>query len=349
MGLGESSGKPPITSGASLYNDQMLLIRTLIAERAGCSVYDEGLFSAGQSPYGSKAIFNPSCARIGDTIKVIARGERTDATLRGRYITEKAVPLLSEAKLGDKLSFSSLHKPILDGMPSPLRSEDWRLFAFNGELWTNYTTYFAYNEGMPQEEIYCRTCIGRVTDTSIRFVREMQVDEMNRLEKNWAFFEHEGKIKFVKSLEPFVIGTCDENGTVVDLVSKTCMLGRTAIGSFVANSTNPILVELPNWGEVYFMVFHLFAQPYGAKGGTRHRTYFQHAFIFDKNDLSPIAYTRQPFLTGGQGRGRDDNVIYVSGALDSPDVIHLLAGEGDENCRAYGISKELLCRVLMKF
>ena len=343
-----SDGKPPF-SGASLFEDQSLLIRTCLAERLSCTMYDEPLFTAGDCEHGSKGIFNPSCAKLGNQVKIIARGERTDATLQGRYITEKAVPLLSEATLIDRrINIHSRHKPLIDGMPSPLRSEDWRLFIYNGEFWTNFTIYYAYNPAMPQEIVHCRTCIGKVEDSAIRFVREVHTKHMNRLDKNWAFFEHDGKMKFVKTLEPFVIGTCDDDGTVIDEYTQDLALGRSAVGSFVANSTNPILLELPTYGEVFFMVFHCFAAPYGDGGGTRQRTYFQHAFIFDKDTLAPVAYTRRPFLCGGSGRGADDNVIYVSGALDSGELIHLVAGEGDVNSRIYGIQKHLLSQALIE-
>tara|TARA_B100000963_G_C22635543_1_gene677387 strand:- start:1107 stop:2162 length:1056 start_codon:yes stop_codon:yes gene_type:complete len=350
MGLGELSRKPPEHPGASYFAEKSALIRKLDAEKLNaCVIYNDEMFEPEQSKHGSFGIFNPSCVQNGNKVGIIARAEHSEATWHGRFLTDKATPLWSEAIVSDRLHFNMLHKPMSPGMPSAVRSEDWRLFKYNNEVWSNFTTYFFLNDGWPQKDVKARTCIGKLdSGYHIRFIKEMELPLMADEEKNWVFFEHNGKAKFIYKLEPMTICECDSDWNVKSTEVYPLYFDRRSEHSFIANSTNPILLTLPKWGEVYFMMYHYFLDPYAEMGGSRNRTYYQFAYIFDKNTLKPLAHTYRPVVGGGRGQGRHNNVIYISGVIDSPEIIHFLAGEGDTYSRVIGVSKSILADNLVK-
>lgn len=334
--------RAPQLEGPSVFEEESALIRKLNAEKlnAACPWHDR-IFDAEEIPFGQHGVFNPSCVVENDEVLVIARAEHSEATWHGRFISEKATPSIARMTVnGNSFRFNSSLKPISSGMPSPCRAEDWRLFKYQGEVWTNFTTYFFYNEGWPMKDVKSRTCLGRLEGEHIRFIREMEIPgSMTDEEKNWNFFEHDGRMKFIYSIEPFRVFTCDTNGNIQGEQIHPLKLGRRA-PKFLANSTNPILVDMPEFGEVYLMLYHYFIDPLAGVGGTRNRTYYQFILLFDKHDLHPIAHTYRPVLAGGMGatEGRHDNVLYASGCFQKGDDLYVLAGEGDTHSRVYRMS-----------
>lgn len=332
--------KPSVHPRASEHHQsESKIIRTLNAEKLSAISYNQRIFDPRQASFGRHGIFNPSCVWDGKKATIIARAEHSEATWHGRFIIDKATPCLSEMRITPtgQVVFDSMHVPISTGMPSPCRPEDWRLFHYKGDIWTNYTTYFFYNDGWPQKDVMSRTCLGKLDGNNIRFIKEMQInDTMNSEEKNWVFFEHQGKMKFIYSIEPWRIFTCDDNGNVQEELRIETKIPRRA-NKFLANSTNPVLVETESFGECYLLIYHYFLDPLAEMGGTRNRTYFQFMLFFDKDTLKPLAHTYRPFLGGGMGitQGRHDNVIYCSGAFQRGDAIYVVAGEGDTYSQLY--------------
>ncbi len=338
----EFERRAPQLEGPSVFDEETAIIRKLNAEKLNAScLWHERLFDAEECSFGQHGVFNPSCVTDGDDVLTIVRAEHSEATWYGRFISEKATPCLARFKVnGNSFSISEYLKPINSGMPSPCRAEDWRLFRYKTEIWTNFTTYFFYNEGWPMKDVKSRTCLGKLEGGNIRFIREMEIPyPMTDEEKNWNFFEHDGQMKFIYSIEPFRIFTCDTNGTIINEKTHPLTIERRT-PKFLANSTNPILVNMPGFGEAYLMMYHYFIDPLAGVGGTRNRTYYQFILLFDKYDLHPIAYTYRPVLAGGMGLtgGRHDNVLYASGCFQKGDDLYVLAGEGDTHSRIYRLS-----------
>lgn len=322
--------EPPVYPEASSVMEETRAIRTLRASNFSCSKVTRRIFSPEEASFGRHGVFNPSCAWDGEKALVIARAEHSEATWSGRFITEKATPCLSEMRIenGEPV-FSYRHKPIKTGMPSPVRSEDWRLFTYKGETWTNFTTYFFLNDGWPQKDVKARTCLGKLDGDRIRFINEMSIPECTDEEKNWVFFEHEGKLKFIYSIEPWRIFTCDDNGEIQGEFKHDLSIKRE-VPKFLANSTNPVLVNTQTHGECYMLLYHYFIDPLANAGGTRNRIYYQFILFFDKNTLMPLSHTYRPVLMGGLNtQGRHDNVLYASGAFQCGEDICVLSGEGD--------------------
>lgn len=338
----EFERRAPQLEGPSVYDDESAIIRKLNAEKlnAACTWHDR-IFDADEIPFGRHGVFNPSCVIDGDDVLVIGRAEHSEATWHGRFICDKATPFLTRMQVeGNSFRFTQYPKPITSGMPSPVRAEDWRLFKYQGETWTNFTSYFFYNDGWPQKDVKSRTCLGKLDGEHVRFIKEMEIPgHMNDEEKNWNFFEHKGQMKFIFSIEPFRIFTCDTEGTIIDEQIHPIDIKRRS-PKFLANSTNPILVNMPKYGELYMMLYHYFIDPLAGVGGTRNRTYYQFILLFDKEDLHPIAHTYRPVLAGGMGltEGRHDNVLYASGCFQKGDDLYVLAGEGDTHSRIYRLS-----------
>lgn len=338
--------RAPQVGEPSVYEEESAHIRKLNAEKLNaCCLWHDRIFDAEEVSFGQHGVFNPSCVVEGDEVIVIGRAEHSEATWHGRFISEKATPFITRMSVnGSSFNLNSPLTPISSGMPSPCRPEDWRLFKYQGETWTNFTTYFFYNEGWPMQDVKSRTCLGRLEGEHIRFVREMEIPgPMTDEEKNWNFFEHEGQMKFIYSIEPFKIFTCDTNGDITHEQTHPLSIERRT-PKFLANSTNPILVDMPGFGETYLMMYHYFIDPLAGVGGTRNRTYYQFILLFDKQDLHPVAYTYRPVLAGGMGKtqGRHDNVLYASGCFQKGDDLYVLAGEGDTHSRMYRLSLPII-------
>lgn len=305
------------------------------------------LFDGGAEDATKCGAFNPSIVG-GEQPTVIFRGEPTETTWGGHFLEQKAVPMV--AKVTIKNSFAVLQerpKPIESGMPLPCRPEDWRLFSHLGKTYVNFTNYFYFNSGWEQKVAQARTCLGILEHDRISFIREMECPfiKTRKEEKNWCFFSENNELFCVYSVSPFIVMHCDSTGRVLRIKEETNPLPRHG-NRFMANSTNPILVNMPKLGNVFLMFVHQFFTPLGK---SRNRTYFQHAFVFSPEDHKPLGFTPMPITGGGQHiRGRHNGVVYFSGAIEDGENIVITAGEGDSHSSQYSIPKLEIVENLQK-
>ncbi len=309
------------------------------------------LYEAGIFPYTEHGIINPSCAQTArNKYKIIFRTEPTESTWMGHLLQDKGVPQVSDAKITKKGIQLKDPKPIESGMIMSCRPEDWRLFNHNGKIYCNFTNYFYYNKGWPQKVARCTTSLGVLTDTRIQFVRECTCEHLNvkmqNEEKNWVFFSHNDQLWCIYSIEPWIVFRCDNTGLPHEIMSQELTLPRLG-NRYIANSTNPIPVHIPNLGDVFLMFVHQYFTPNGK--GSRNRTYYQHVLIIDPEKMAPIAWTPFPIVGGGQSTvGRHDGVVYISGAFIFNQKLYALAGEGDTNCVMFELTlKDLFSRLTL--
>lgn len=301
------------------------------------------LFKAGSYPNTKHGIFNPSCVQRGSKLEVIFRCESSEATWAGYMLTDKATPQVSVGEITkDGLSLSA-PRPIFSGTTLSCRPEDWRLFLHKGKTFTNFTNYFYLNRGWPQKKVQCRVGVGVVLNNRIQFLRESSHGrtelKIRQEEKNWAFFSNKDQMHCIYSIEPWVVLKTDDTGFPIDMQKTETRFPRLG-WRYLACSTNPIKISLPKWGNVWFMFCHQFLTPKGK--GSRNRTYYQHAIIFNDNH-KPIAWTPNPIIGGGDHiGGRHNGVVYISGVVDYEENIFALSGEGDSYSAMYRIEKKTL-------
>lgn len=307
-------------------------------------------FQQGSFKYTEHGIFNPSVCDIDQELTFIFRTEPSQATWSGYFLTDKGVPQITKGKMtADGLKVDTI-KPIDSGMPLACRPEDWRLFLYREKIYSNFTNYFYLNRGFPQKKVQCRTAVGLLKNDRIDFVREMCGNKAGiktrQEEKNWMFFEYADELYCLYSIEPFIVMQLDDQFRPKKSMETNLRFRRLDF-RYIACSTNPILVNFPNIGEVFFMFVHQFLTPNGK--GSRNRTYYQHALVFDPKTLLPLAWTPAPLTGGGLStKGRHDGVVYFSGAYVYKDAIYATSGEGDSNCAIYKFPIDLIEKNLRK-
>lgn len=305
------------------------------------------LYEAGIFPHTKHGIINPSCVLTnGNNLKVIYRTEPSEATWTGYLMTDKGVPQIASGRISRKGIILTDPKPIESGMPLSCRPEDWRLFSHNNRTYVNFTNYFYYDRGWPQKTARCVTALGVLVEGRIQFVREVSCNHLNipmkKEEKNWVFFSHNDLLYCLYSCEPWIVFRCDDTGKPHEIISADITLPRLG-NKFIANSTNPILVNIPKLGSVFLMFVHQYMTPKGK--GSRNRTYYQHILLIDPDTMLPIAWTPYPIVGGGMGtKGRHDGVIYISGAFTWDNKLYALAGEGDTSCVMFELTLKDLSR-----
>lgn len=297
------------------------------------------LFDKGSYDFTAHGIFNPSVVSDGNDLTLIFRTEPSEATWSGYLLTDKGVPQISEGTISRRGIDIQPPSPIMSGMPLSCRPEDWRLFRHKDHIYTNFTNYFYLNKGWPQKQVQCRTALGILLDNRISFIREMHGHRVGvktrREEKNWVFYSYKDQMYCLYSIEPWVLFKCDDGGGVLEVVTTEMRLPRLG-WKYLSNSTNPILVTVPHYGECFLMFCHQFMTPKGK--GSRNRTYYQHAILFDCKTMIPFAWTPQPFVGGGISTGgRHDGVVYFSGAFAWDRAVYVFSGEGDSYSAMYKI------------
>lgn len=302
------------------------------------SVLNKEIFHPGSHPNATCCIINPGSIYDKDKLKVIYRGERTDASFGGYLMTDKAYPLVGDGVFkGSDVMFKD-PKLFDSGMPASCRAEDWRLFKHKDKIYTNFSNYYYLDRGFPQKTVRCSMGVGLLLEKRIQFVRESDPAKVNiptqKLEKNWAFFSHAGNMFAVYSIEPWIVLKFDDSASPIDFKKKDIHIDRLG-DSYLACSTNPIEVELKSIGPVYLMFLHQYFYP-SEDYGSRKRTYYQHLLAISKKDLTPIAWTPRPVIGGGiSSPGKWSGVVYISSCFTKGRKLHALAGEGDSYCSHY--------------
>jgi hypothetical protein len=118
--------------------------------------------------------------------------------------------------------------------------EDLRLFHFNGRLFGSY-------QDLAIPHIFVNICeFG--DDLDVWEIYQPRVPEQQQLEKNWQFFEHNGQLFFVYSIEPHIVYSYDFAET--KMVAREEHKHGWKLG-MLRGGTPPILV-----GDRFLSLFH---------------------------------------------------------------------------------------------
>lgn len=178
--------------------------------------------------------------------------------------------------------------------------EDPRLFIFQGRLHLTYTDTL-FHPGQPYTCCikYCRLAPAGRNKTGWKaeaVYRPLYGNNSGTgMEKNWQFFEHEGKLRAIYSSDPHVVLELD--GSSVVSISEGKPGQVTWPWGIIRGGTPPIL--LPS-GE-YLTIFHS-ALPYPVE--PHWRRYYAGAYTFEaKAPFKITKISQAPILTGSGADG----------------------------------------------
>ena len=309
----------------------------------GCRLYTAGEVLPSLTRFG---IFNPSVVKVGDLLYIVYRAEPSEVTWGGHFLEEKAVPVFQTATIeGDRVVKEGEILPVVGGTAFTMRQEDWRLFSDpdTGEVYSNFTNYFYFNPGWPQEDVRSTTCVSRLVDNRFEFLRELTPAHLRaprREEKNWLIFKHRGEWLCIYSLEPYILFSLN-SGFGVDSVKKFSEKPLSRVHqSFLANGANPVFNDTPSLGPHYLVFCHNYTHAVG--DNKRNRTYYHYAAVLSYDTLDIIGFTENPVVGGGDRDGRHDQIMYVSGVHIENNRIFLFYGEGDTHSEYCSFPEDLV-------
>jgi hypothetical protein len=300
---------------------------------------------AGPGVVGVKGgLFNPSVFSHEGELFVIARGEHLPPTVVSPEKPEflaSGVPVLF--RLDRHLGVCDVRRMKVEGIdPSAERIEDLRAFqTASGPLVVHATLDcrdLDSRGGRPQWTLETRQHIARidvVRGTLERVARPSADFPLAHREKNWIFFELEGRLFVLYSFDPFHVLEVTERATFamrthlkVDLVLPRMLtappFGRTSF------STNP--VEFDEGHDA--IVVH--------RRDTRN-VYAQWLVLLDRSTLLPTHVSSRPLFRGRPFfRRRGDGIVYTSAILRQGDEIVFFSGLRDRESAYCRVGRSVL-------
>jgi hypothetical protein len=295
----------------------------LLAQPNGLIRGRDRILQAGQlGAHTACSLINPGALHRDGAFHLLCRGEPNDRTWLGYWADALATPVW--CRFDDQLRLTSHCALRYVGLPPRQRAEDWRLFEYEGQLFTNHSVYL---QNGPQ--LQCRPGISTIDlgrrQLVLRHILRPPFEPSTE-EKNWAFFVHDGALLCVYSFNPYIVLQLDvaTGATAVVIEGRPVhyeWIGRG--GRFVSNSTNPIV-----WSDDdYIMFIHDHIAPEWPE--QRNRLYMQYAVLLSRTTLLPTGIVPTPLLIGGNEQGRHPGVHYTTSLVNGDDALYAFYGEGD--------------------
>lgn len=268
------------------------------------------------------SVINPGALYRDNEFRLLCRGEGEETVWEGDFLAHQANPVWCtlDSNLTIKESFC-LHYP---EFPSQSRPEDWRLFEYQGKLYTNHSVY----QLLDRQEWIVRSRVGiseidlQNRTLSLCCILEPPFPASSE-EKNWSFFVHNGSLMCLYSFEPYIILEIDlEQGITQEVLEVDLDYQWYDKGKFVGNSTN--LVSWDN--DHYIMFIHDFLEP---RYEQRNRAYMQYGVLISKDSLLPTSIIPRPLIMGGDEPGRHPGVHYTSALVKRTEGLYGFYGQGD--------------------
>ena len=313
--------------------------RTISHQRSDLVLRRRRVVSAGQLGAGTRCgAINPGALGDDSEIQLIVRGEPSEGTWLGRWDQSLARALWCtlDSNLAVTRSFELRHR----SLPARHRVEDWRLFRWRDQLFTNHSVYTDGGAGLQ-----CRPGISLIDLDRQELEYYGQLEPpfgASNEEKNWSVFAHGDTLFCVYSVFPWIVLEVDiHRGTTsvaVDLIPFRCeWIHKDA--PFVANSTNPVLWD----PDHYVMFIHDYLRP--PSPAQRNRIYMQYAMLVDRETLLPRSVIPTPLVIGGAERGRHSGVHYTMSLVNRVDALCAFYGEADSHSGVILFDKEVMAEL----
>ena len=237
---------------------------------------------------------------MGDDILLLARGERIPWAIAEKNVAaflDGCRPVFFELK-EDLASLQARVGAVVETPESRgSRLEDFRLFRYRGELFSNHSRFMPLNlptDGSIQPVIFessrFMVAISRVdvAAKTLTLIGSPKLDfPTGPAEKNWAAFEHQAALYLIYSMNPFHLLKADNwpelNFTTVR--REKLDLPVDADGLIFRNSANPV-----EYDEHHFL--HMMHKVYPDK------RYAFWGVLIEKKSLLPKMITARPLVCG---------------------------------------------------
>ncbi|NER36906.1 MAG: hypothetical protein F6J93_23540 [Oscillatoria sp. SIO1A7] len=294
------------------------------------------IVTAGQ--FGSDSAcsaINPGVLYRDNKFHLLCRGEPNETVWQGDFLAYQAKPLWFT--LNNDLTHKESFYLDYSELPSKSRPEDWRLFEYQGKLYSNHSVYML----LDRQEWIVRSRLGiseidlENQALNLRWMLEPPFEAFDE-EKNWSFFMHEGLLMCLYSFEPYIILEIDlERGTTQKVLEAALNYQWYDKGKFIGNSTN-----LVSWDRDHYILFiHDFLDP---RYELRNRTYMQYGTLISKKTLLPTSIIPRPLEIGGDEPGRHPGVHYTSALVNREDGLYAFYGQGDSHTGVVVFNKDSL-------
>lgn len=293
---------------------------------------------AGRKSLGfSSGVLNPGAVLAGDKFTLLARGEnipwavsRSDA----RAFFADVRPLVIE--LDGNLSVCANRPLTLErgGNSTACRFEDFRLFRYQGELFTNHSIY-SPSDGMKKDgsveikslELSVGISSVNLDEGEMRFLGRPKIDApIQEREKNWVYFEYEKNLYLIYSFRPYRIFRANRWPDLSFQKVCECDIKLPPVfglGEF-RNSANPVDYNADYFLHVVHRVF----------SGLR---YVFWAVLIEKKTLLPAMISARPLVCGWHSVPA--SIIYVVSVVVRGDDILVFAGIDDCASGVWRISR----------
>lgn len=341
--------RPASRLGSSKYQTQddttykQMKKLTLSHSKSGLIQVKKSLIQSGQlGNHTACSIINPGVLYKDNQFSLLCRGEPDEQVWFGDFLACQATPLW--CTLDDELNLTNSFPLSYQDIPPQSRPEDWRLFEYQGKLYSNHSVYTILDRD--RWMIRSRPGISAVDLQRQKLELCWMLDppfEPSPEEKNWSFFVHNGCLMCLYSFKPYILLEIDlKRGTVYKILEATLAYQWYDKGKFVGNSTNLVC-----WDDDYYIMFiHDYLEP---KNEQRNRSYMQYGILISKQTLLPTHVIPRPLIMGGDEPGRHPGVHYTSSLVNREDGLYSFYGQGDSHIGMVLFNKDKLAELFEQY
>ena len=295
---------------------------------------------AGRGSFGFAAgVYNPGAILEQGQVHLLAKADRTPWALQKTDETlffASAQPLL--LSLNAEHDIVEAAPLVVAGLPEPGRAEDFRLFKFREQLYTNHTLIApprprpAAHQALRLELMQTGPGLSRLELPAKRLTwlgRPALDRPLAQTEKNWVFFSGGDRLWLLYSVSPYVLlGAQDWPGLDFKTVVETPVdWPFDGDGLTLRNSINPVDYDDDHW-------LHIIHKVYPGK------QYSFWAVLISKQTLRPVRVSGRPLVRGWHSASA--SIIYTCSAIAGRTDVVLFAGLDDAATAAATISRARL-------
>lgn len=252
-------------------------------------------------------IFNPAFIKNKNKNYLLCRAETVPELYRKNPFTGKTPPVLVE--LDKDLKTIKNYKQIdIENYQENIKLEDFRSFYYNDKSLISCT----YIDNKNIKTAVCELDVKTKTIKNIS-IPDLLNFEINKTEKNWSYFEKDGELYLIYSLNPYILFKKINDFSFEKVYELDYNI--TFNSNLVSNSINPFL-----YNEHYFHIVHT---------NTGRKTYKHYPVLINKDTLKPEYYSDIPMFEKDNCYGSYNKVLYLTDYNINTDKITFFFGEGD--------------------
>ncbi|WP_396627126.1 hypothetical protein, partial [Luteitalea sp.] len=286
-------------------------------------------------------LLNPGALVHDGQLILVVRGERytwTKARVRPDLLLGGCQPVLLtlDGHLGIT-GATPCATPALGAGASHSRAEDFRLFAFRGQLFSNHALV-SIREGSARQTTPLHTESLRssvmvsqldVAQPALSPIGQPTLDRPTTdNEKNWAFFEHRRELHLIYSFDPYhVLKATNWPSLSFETVISAQVGSPFADRLPIRNSINPV-----DYSDAAYL--HVIHRVYPEK------QYVFWAVLLCRQTLRPLAISARPLVRAWQSS--PSAIIYVSSLVATAEEVLVFAGLDDSSTACWRIPRSRL-------